>query len=410
MPASPSPDLFTFNATPMHSLIAHDIATALDNASWIRRMFEAGNELKKTLGPERVFDFSLGNPDVPPPEQTRAVLHALADEVVRPCGLGYMPNAGLPAFREALAAKLAAEQGIPTEGRHVVVTVGAAGALVAFFRAVLERGDEVLVPAPYFVEYGFYCGHFGGILKSVPMRGPDFALDPEALLAHVTKRTRVILLNSPNNPTGAIYPEAALRRLADAVNRLNATRERPIFILSYEPYLVFAFDGATVPPILPLSPYAIVLGSFSKSLSLAGERVGYVAVNPALEGVETLLAALTMTNRTLGFVNAPILGQRLAMALLTEQVDLAIYDVRRRAMARVLTEAGLRFALPKGAFYFFPEAPGGDDVAFCRKLLEHGIIAVPGRGFGMPGYIRLCCAVELDRIERSATAFKEACR
>ena len=394
----------------MKQLIAADIAEAMANASWIRRMFEAGNALRAERGAENIFDFSLGNPDVPPPAKTRDILHALADDAVRPCGLGYMPNAGLPEFRAALAAKLAAEQGVPLEGRHLVVTVGAAGALVAFFRAVLEAGDEVLVPAPYFVEYGFYCGHFGGKLRAVPMRGPEFALDPDALLAQCTGRTRAILLNSPNNPTGAVYSADALRRLAEALDRLNAARQRPIFLLSDEPYRVFAFDGAVVPPVLPLTSYAVVAGSFSKSLSLAGERIGYLSVNPALEGADTLLAALAMTNRTLGYVNAPILGQRLAMGLLDERVDLARYDARRRKMARVLADAGLRFAMPRGAFYFFPEAPGGDDVAFCRKLLEHGIIAVPGRGFGMPGHIRLCCAVDEAVIERSAPAFKAACR
>lgn len=394
----------------MQQLIAADIQQALENASWIRRMFEAGTELKRQRGADQVFDFSLGNPDVPPPQKAREILHTLADDAVRPCGLGYMPNAGLPAFREALAQKLSTEQQLPLVGKHVIVTVGAAGALVAFFRAILERDDEVLVPAPYFVEYGFYCGHFGGVLKPVPMQGPDFALDPDKLLANITDKTRVILLNSPNNPTGAVYTEATLKRLADAINTLNASRQRPIYILSDEPYRLFAFDGITVPPMLPLSPYTVVLGSFSKSLSLAGERIGYIAFNPTLEGVDTLLAAVTMTNRTLGYVNAPILGQRLAMNLLDEQVDLSIYDERRQAMAKVLTDAGLTFTTPKGAFYFFPKVPNGDDVAFCAKLMEHGIIAVPGRGFGMPGYIRLCCAVELDIIQRSATAFKKACR
>ena len=389
-------------------LIAADIENAMTNASWIRRMFEAGNDLRRTRGADQVFDFSLGNPDVPPPAKAREVLHALADSVVKPCGLGYMPNAGLPAFREALAQKLSHEQEVPLEGKHILATVGAAGALVAFFRAVLEPGDEVLVPAPYFVEYGFYCGHFGGKLRPVPMQGPDFALDPAALLAQVTDRTRVVLLNSPNNPTGAIYSQAALQHLASAVNTLNDARKRPIYLLFDEPYRVFAFDGASVPPVLPLSPFSVVLGSFSKSLSLAGERVGYVAVNPALEGVETLLAALTLTNRTLGYVNAPILGQKLALGLLHEQVDLTIYDARRKAMATVLSQAGLRFSLPRGAFYFFPEAPGGDDVAFCQCLMKHGVIAVPGRGFGMPGYIRLCCAVDLSIITRSAEAFKAA--
>jgi aspartate aminotransferase len=394
----------------MKALIAKEIATAMENASWIRRMFEAGAELRHQRGAENVFDFSLGNPDVPPPVKTREVLHTLDDVVVAPCGLGYMPNAGLATFREALAQHLSDEQGVPLAAKHVIATVGAAGALVAFFRAVLEAGDEVLVPAPYFVEYGFYCGHFGGVLKPVLMDGPDFNLNADRLLAQVTEKTRVILLNSPNNPTGVIYAEDDLQRLAKAVNALNATRERPIYILSDEPYRVFAFDGANVPSVLALSPYAIVLGSFSKSLSFAGERVGYLAVNPTLEGVDTLLAAVTMTNRTLGYVNAPIIGQRLACALVNERVDLSIYDERRKAMANVLTSAGLRFALPRGAFYFFPEAPGGDDVAFCQKLLQHGIIAVPGRGFGCPGYIRLCCAVPLEVILRSTEAFKEACK
>lgn len=392
----------------MKQLIASDIAVAMENASWIRRMFEAGNELKQRIGADKVFDFSLGNPDVPPPAKSRDVLHALADDAVRPCGLGYMPNAGLPEFRAALAKQLSAEQGVALEGKHLIITVGAAGALVALFRAILEAGDEVLVPAPYFVEYGFYCGHFGGVLKPVPMQGPAFELDAEAILAQVTDRTRVILVNSPNNPTGAIYSEKAVRTLAEGITRINATRERPIYLLSDEPYRIFAFENATVAPILSSTPYALVLGSFSKSLSLAGERIGYLACNPNLEGVDTLLAAVTMTNRTLGYVNAPILGQRLAMALLDEQVDLSIYDARRQAMAKVLADAGLEFALPKGAFYFFPKAPGGDDIAFCKRLLDHGIIAVPGRGFGMPGYIRLCCAVELDIIERSADAFRAA--
>lgn len=392
-------------------LIAADIADAMANASWIRRMFEAGNELRRTRGADKVFDFSLGNPDVPPPAKARDVLHALADDAVRPCGLGYMPNAGLPEFRANLAEHLRSEQAVPNlTAAQLTVTVGAAGALVTFFRTVLERGDEVLVPSPYFVEYGFYCGHFGGILKPVPMKGPEFALDVKALLAAVTDRTRVILLNSPNNPTGAVYTEADLRALAEAVNALNATRERPIFMLSDEPYRVFAFDGATVPPVLSLSPYAAVLGSFSKSLSLAGERIGYIAVNPALEGWETLAAALTMANRTLGYVNAPILGQKLANALLDERVDLSVYDARRRAMAEVLSAAGLRFSMPRGAFYFFPEVPGGDDVAFCGRLLEQGIIAVPGRGFGMAGYIRLCSAVDIDIIRHSADGFRAACR
>jgi len=273
---------------------------------------------------------------------------------------------------------------------------------------VLEPGDEVLCPAPYFVEYGSYCGHFGGVLKAVPSRPPDFQPDVAAIEAAVTERTRVLLINSPNNPTGCVYSQQTLAALAALVNRVNAARERPLFLLSDEPYRFLAYDGAVVPPILPLSPFALVLGSFSKNLSMAGERVGYLVANPAMPDVATLMNAVTLTNRTLGFVNAPVLGQRLAMALLDQGVDVSVYARRRAAMDRVLREAGIRFALPQGAFYFFPEAPGGDDQAFVQALLAQNVLAVPGRGFGFSGYFRLSFSVEDSVIERSAAGFQAA--
>jgi aspartate aminotransferase len=291
---------------------------------------------------------------------------------------------------------------------HVVVTCGAAGALTAFFRAVLDPGDEVVCPAPYFVEYGAYCGHFGGVLKPVPAAPPDFQPDLAAMEAAVGERTRVILINSPNNPTGCVYSEETLARLGRLVGRMNAGRARALFLVSDEPYRFLTYDGAAVPPVLPVTPFSLVLGSFSKSLSLAGERVGYLAANPKMPDVDVLINAVTMTNRTLGFVNAPVLGQRLAMALLTEGVDLAVYDRRRRAMAHVLAEAGIRFAMPKGAFYFFAEAPGGDDQAFVRALLAQNVLAVPGSGFGFPGYFRLSFSVDEAVIMKAADGFKAA--
>lgn len=389
-------------------VIAEEIRNQMAGASWIRRMFEKGLELKKQFGAENVFDFSLGNPDIPPPPRTREVLLALADSAVKPLGLGYCPNAGLPPFREALAALLTRQQRVGVQASNVVVTCGAAGALTSFFRAVIEPGDEVLCPAPYFVEYGAYCGHFGGVLKPVPALPPDFQPNIEAMEAAVTERTRVIIINSPNNPTGCIYSEETLVRLGRLVDRVNASRERALFLVSDEPYRFLAYDGAVVPPVMPVSPFALVLGSFSKSLSLAGERIGYLAANPALPDVELLMNAVTMTNRTLGFVNAPILGQKLAMALLDEGVDLAVYDRRRKAMAQVLTAAGIRFAMPKGAFYFFPEAPGGDDQAFVRALLAQNVLAVPGAGFGFPGHFRLSFSVDEAVIEKSGPGFKAA--
>jgi len=391
----------------MH-IVAPQIRQQMESASWIRRMFDAGLELKQRVGAEKVFDFSLGNPDVPPPGAAAAAMRALAERATEPMGLGYCPNAGLPSVRAALARKLAAEQQAPVEARHVLMTCGAAGGLVTFFRAVLEAGDEVLCFAPYFVEYGAYAGHFGGVLKAVPSKAPDFAPDLGALAAAVGPRTRAVLVCSPNNPTGAIYDAAALRGLGDLLARVNAGRERPVFLVSDEPYRALAYDGAVVPPVLPVSPFAVVVGSFSKSLSLAGERIGYLVASPAMPDVQVLMDALTMTNRTLGFVNAPVVGQRLVEALLDATVDVSIYDRRRQAMAAALAGAGIEFVMPKGAFYFFPRAPGGDDQAFVNLLLEENILAVPGRGFGTPGHFRLAFCVDAQVIERSAPGFARA--
>jgi aspartate aminotransferase len=389
-------------------IVTPQIRQQMESASWIRRMFDAGLELKQRVGAGSVFDFSLGNPDVPPPAAVRDAMRTLAEQVAAPMGLGYCPNAGLPSVRAALARKLAAEQQAPVEARHVLLSCGAAGGIVTFFRAVLEPGDEVLCFAPYFVEYGAYAGHFGGVLKAVPSKAPDFAPDLAALEAAIGPRTRALIVDSPNNPTGCIYDAATLKAIGDLLARRNAGRERPIFLVSDEPYRALAYDGAVVPPILPVSPFAVVIGSFSKSLSLAGERVGYLVASPAMPDVQVLMDALTMTNRTLGFVNAPVIGQRLAEALIDASVDVGVYDRRRKAMAAALTSAGIEFYLPKGAFYFFPKAPGGDDQAFVNLLLEENILAVPGRGFGMPGYFRLAFCVDEKVIERSAPGFARA--
>lgn len=391
----------------MH-LVAPQIRQQMQDASWIRRMFDAGLELKQRLGAENVFDFSLGNPDLPPPAAAGAVLHALAERAVKPLGLGYCPNAGLPSARAALARRVSAEQQAAVEARHLLLTCGAAGGLVTFFRAVLEPGDEVLCPAPYFVEYGAYAGHFGGVLRTVPARAPDFALDVAALDRAIGPRTRALVVNSPNNPAGCVYDAASLRALGEVLARRNAGRERPIFLVSDEPYRALAYDGAVVPPVLPLSPFSVVVGSFSKTLSLAGERVGYVAANPAMPEVEVLVDAMTMTNRTLGFVNAPVLGQLLMERLIDSSVDVAVYDRRRQVMAAALRGAGIEFAMPRGAFFFFPEAPGGDDRRFVDLLLEENVLAVPGRGFGFPGHVRLAFCVDEQVIARAGPAFQRA--
>ncbi len=391
-------------------VISSAVQKQMESASWIRRMFEKGIEMKHQLGADKVFDFSLGNPDIPPPARAREALLNITENAVKPMGLGYCPNAGLPVFREALASWLTKQQHTELTGAQVIVTCGAAGALTAFFRAVIEPGDEVMCPAPYFVEYGAYCGHFGGVLTPVPSLAPSFQPDLAAMEAAITEKTRAIIINSPNNPTGCVYSQETMTQLGQLVDRVNTTRERPLFLISDEPYRFLAYDGVTIPPVLPVSLFAVVMGSFSKSLSLAGERVGYVVVNPAMPDAALLVNAVTMTNRTLGFVNAPIIGQRLAMALLNEGVDLSIYDRRRKAMAKVLADAGIEFTMPQGAFYFFPKAPGGDDQAFVAELVKVNVLAVPGRGFGFPGYFRLSFSVEDKVITGSAEGFAAAAK
>ena len=388
--------------------VTDQIKNSMASSSWIRKMFEKGMELKAEFGEDAVCDFSLGNPDVPPPAATKRVLEEIAENAVRPLGLGYCPNAGLMDVRKTMAERLSAQQELPVAAKDVVMTVGAAGALVSFFRAVVEPGDEIITPAPYFVEYGAYCGHFGGVLKPVPSLPPSFCPDIDAIAAAVTGKTRAIIVNSPNNPTGCIYDVEDLRRLAALVDKVNETRERPLFLLSDEPYRAFAYDGVKVPAILPLTRYACVLGSFSKTLSLAGERIGYFVAHPEMPDQASLVAAVTLTNRTLGFVNAPVIGQRLAAALADETVDLEIYDRRRKLMAKVLSEAGVEFEMPRGAFYFFVKSPVPDDGVFVDALLKEKILVVPGRGFGFAGYVRLSCSVDEAIIERSAEGFKRA--
>ncbi|XPV76020.1 MAG: pyridoxal phosphate-dependent aminotransferase [Desulfovibrio sp.] len=390
-------------------IVSTQISGYMEKSSWIRKMFEAGIELKAKYGEDAVCDFSLGNPDLPPPDSVKDGLLAIAENATKPFAFGYMPNFGYPNVREKLAETLNVEQGVDNiTAQNVVITCGAAGAINAFFRAVLEPGDEVMCPAPFFVEYGFYVENHGGTLKPVNARPLTFELDLEAIDAAITENTRVLLINSPNNPTGQVYSSEELEELAAILKKHNEGRERPIFLLADEPYRFLAFGGTQVPSVLPLYPYSVVVSSFSKSLSFAGERVGYALINPEMPQGDLLLNAVVLTNRILGFVNAPAIGQQLLAHVLGSQVDADIYASRRDAMADVLDEAGYTYSMPKGAFYFFPEAPGGDDVKFCEILQEEKILAVPGSGFGYPGYFRLTFCVGEEIISRSREGFARA--
>lgn len=390
-------------------VLSPGIDNQIANGSWIRRMFEAGIELKRVHGADNVYDFSLGNPDLPPPGAVQEALRAITAELQQPMALGYMPNAGYPDVRARLAVYLAQEQQAEVRADHVVMTCGAAGAINALFRAILSPGDEVLCPAPYFVEYGSYAGNFGGVLKPVASRPLIFEPDLAAMAAALSPRTRAVIVNSPNNPTGVVYGAALMRELAALLQKHTSRVGRPVYLISDEPYRFLTYDGVTVPPVLPIYPFTVVVGSFSKNLSLAGERVGYLLANPAMPEVDRLVAGVIMTNRILGFVNAPALGQKLMAAALGSGVDVNIYRERRDAMARVLDAAGIRYHLPQGAFYFFPQAPNGnDDKAFVDLLLKNRVLGVPGSGFGYPGFFRLTFCVDKRIIERSAEGFRQA--
>ena len=392
------------------SVLSDAMGEHLKHSSMIRRMFEAGIVLKRQYGEDAVCDFSLGNPDLPPPPAVADALRKLADTVSEPFSLGYMPNGGYPWAREILAGHLAKEQQCAVTVNQVILSCGAAGAVNALLRAVINPGDEVLAVTPCFVEYGFYVENHGGILRTVPSKPETFALDVDAIAGAIGPKTRAIIVNTPNNPTGVVYSEAEMKALCAVLDDASRKHGRPVYLISDEPYRFLAFDGTVVPPVLPLYRYAVVVGSFSKNLSLAGERLGYLAFSPLLDKDEqkTLLAAVIMTNRILGYVNPPVIGQHLMAAAIDTPVDAGIYKERRDVMARVLADAGYEFQLPRGAFYFFPKAPGGDDAGIVARLVEERILGVPGSGFMGPGYFRLTFCVDSAVIERAAEGFKKA--
>ena len=376
-----------------------------ERSSWIRRMFEEGDRLKAIHGCENVFDFSLGNPNVEPPVEFQRVLEELVHDPA-PGLHGYMPNAGYPEAREAVAWYLTDDQRVDVPAANVVMTCGAGGALNVIFKAILDPGDEVIVPNPYFVEYTFYVDNHGGILKPVDTTA-DFGLDLEAIEAAIGKSTRAILINSPNNPTGRVYPAESLSRLGELLRRKCVETGRIIHLVSDEPYRRIVYDGVRVPAVMAAYENSLIASSYSKELSLAGERIGYLAAHPAIPCVETLMEGLILANRILGFVNAPALMQRAVTRLQGVGVDLSLYERNRRVLYEALADAGYRVTLPEGAFYLFPRSPVEDDVAFARELLEHQVLVVPGVGFGAPGYFRMAYCTAPDVVDGALPALRE---
>jgi aspartate aminotransferase len=375
-------------------------------SSWIRKMFEKGASMKATYGAANVCDFSLGNPDVPPPPQFDEVMQELVRDTT-PGVHGYMPNGGYPWVREAIAGRMSVEQQIAIHHGDMLMTCGAAGGLNIVMKALLNPGEEVILLAPYFVDYGNYIDNHGGISRIVNT-DEDFNLDLPAIEAAISAKTKAIIINSPNNPCGQIYSADALWALGELLTLAGDRFDTTIYLVADEPYRKIVFDGHQVPSIFNAYKNSIVVSSYSKDLSLPGERIGYLAVHPAIEDKAALLDALTLANRILGFINAPALMQRAVAELQDASVDTTIYGRRKELLCTILSDAGYSFTPPKGAFYIFPKSPIADDVKFVALLLEEKILTVPGVGFGSPGHFRIAFCIAEEVIARSAEGFKRA--
>ncbi len=384
--------------------IAKKVQTFLESASWIRKMFEQGALLKARHGAENVFDFSLGNPNLEPPAHFKEVLVDMA----KAPGRGhhsYMPNIGYPAVRQAVAEFVSGEQGLAITADEIIMTCGAAGALNVILRAILDPGDEVITPVPYFVEYTFYADNHGGVLKTVSTSS-DFSLDIHAIQAAITSKTKAILINSPNNPSGQIYSKESLLQLGSLLMEEGRRLNRTLYLISDEPYRKITFDGEQVPGLFSCYPESIIATSYSKDLSIPGERIGFLAVNPRATYKKDLLSGMALANRILGYVNAPALMQRVIQSLQGVCVDPAIYERKRNLLCDGLYECGYEIVKPKGAFYLFPKSPVLDDVAFVKALQEELILTVPGSGFGAPGYFRIAFCVDDDTITQALPGFE----
>ncbi len=386
--------------------IATKIAGFIEKASWIRRMFEEGEKLRKIHGADQVYDFTLGNPDVEPPREFEAEFLRLAQHPL-PGMHRYMNNAGYDETRNAVAEVLAEAAGLPVNGSHIVMTCGAGGALNVVLKTILNPGEEVIILAPYFVEYKFYIDNHGGVAKEAWTNRETFQLDIPAIEAAITAKTRALIICSPNNPTGVIYPTASLQALGVMLQRKERDLARQIFVISDEPYARIAYDGKHVPNIFPLVKNAIIVTSHSKDLALPGERIGYLAANPRMQEVEQFMEGAIFCNRVLGFVNAPALMQRLVAKLQRASVDVGEYQLKRDVFYRNLTELGFQLVKPDGAFYLFPKSPLADDIEFVRLAQKHRILLVPGTGFGAPGFFRIAYCVDKSMIERSLPAWRE---
>ncbi len=388
--------------------VSQRVIKSMENSSWIRKMFETGGILKAKYGDDNVFDFSIGNPNVEPPEDFIIKLSEYAN--LKKTGMhAYMPNAGYPDVREKIASWVTSTEGIEIHSDNIVMTCGAAGAMNVVLKTILNPGDNIIVSAPYFAEYEAYIENHGGEVNRV-QSGEKFNLSVENIEKAINDRTQGIIINSPNNPSGRVYSEDTIKSLASMLERKSMERGRAIYLLSDEPYKKIVYDGIKVPSVIKNYSHSIIMTSYSKDLSIPGERIGWLAVNPAAEDLHNLLGGIIMCNRILGYVNAPAIMQKVVADLQGRSVDMGFYKTKRDRLCEILGNAGYEFIKPEGTFYLFPKAPGGDDLKAVSALQEERILTVPGRGFGTPGYFRIAYCVSDRVIERSAEGFEKAYR
>ncbi|MFL2645293.1 MAG: pyridoxal phosphate-dependent aminotransferase [Dehalococcoidia bacterium] len=385
--------------------ISKKIHKFIEEGGWIRKMFESGIILKEQYGSENVFDLSLGNPVIEPPQEFHEALLKLASNP-RPGMHRYMPNAGYQNTRDVIANSIAKESKVNLTGNNIIMTCGAAAALNVTLKTILDPKEEVIILSPFFVEYEYYIDNHGGKPVIVPTN-PDFSLNMDDIEKSITSRTRAIIINSPNNPTGVVYNEKTYQDLSEIFIKKQKEHNRTIYIISDEPYRKIVFGSTVCPHWFNYYDNSIIVHSHAKDLALPGERIGYIAVSPHSAETSLLIDGLTFSNRILGFVNAPALMQNLVEHLQSTVVDPQIYETKMNFLYSELTEMGYQITKPQGAFYLFPKSPIKDDAVFTEELLAEKVLVVPGRGFGSPGHFRISYCVEDSVIEGSLQGFKK---
>ncbi len=389
-------------------MVSEKMKTAVAGSSGIRAMFEEGNRLAGIYGPENVYDFSLGNPNVPAPEAVRTSIEDLLDTEDPVVLHGYTSsNSGYEDVRQTVAESLNSRFGTQYNSENIVMTVGAAGGMNVILKCLLNPGEEVIVFAPYFGEYRYYVGNFDGVLVEITPDTETFQPKLDEFEQKITPKTKAVIVNTPNNPTGVVYSEETIKKMAEILNQKQDEFGTDIYLISDEPYREVIYDGVTVPWLPDYYDNTIVCYSYSKSLSLPGERIGYLVIPDTAADAEDLQAAANVATRILGFVNAPTLQQKVVQKCIDEEADISFYDRNRETLYNGLIDCGFSCQKPEGAFYLFVKSPIPDDREFCNEAKKYNILIVPGASFGCPGYVRIAYCVSYDTIVNSLPKFQE---